>query len=181
MRILGISGSFRSGSFNTMLLKNAQELAPAGVTIEICDYSAVPLYNDDVYQKGFPPPVQAFREAIRSADALLFATPEYNRSIPGPLKNAIDWASRPKDMPLAGKPAAVTGATPGALGAAAGIFHLRHVLGILGVQLVSGKDLFIPMAKAKFDESGRLTDEGTRENLKDLVARLVRLAEQLRK
>jgi chromate reductase len=181
MRILGISGSFRTGSLNTMLLKNAQDLAPAGVTVEICDYSAVPLYNDDVFVQGFPPAVQAFREAIRSADALLFCTPEYNRSVPGPLKNAIDWASRPKDMPLAGKPVAITGATPGALGAAAAIFHLRHILCALGVSPVCGKDLFIPSAKSKFDDSGRLTDEGTREHLKDLVARLVRLAEQLRR
>ncbi len=180
MKILGVSGSLRAGSYNTMLVRAAAGLAPEGVSLEVFDLRGIPMYDDDVYQKGFPEPVAAWREAIRSADALFFSTPEYNRSIPGVLKNAIDWASRPKEMPLSGKPAAVTGATPGALGAAAAIFHLRHVLGVLGVQLVSGKDVFMGQAAGKFDAAGTLTDEASRKQVEDLLARLVRLTERLR-
>ena len=95
VRVLGISGSLRKGSFNTAALHAAQELLPEGMMLEIADISQIPLYNDDVRQAGYPPPVQTFREQIAAADALLFATPEYNFSVSGVLKNAIDWGSRP--------------------------------------------------------------------------------------
>jgi chromate reductase len=128
MKILGISGSLRKESFNTRLLHVAQTLAPAGVTIEVFDLAPIPLYNEDVRAAGYPPPVAALREAIRGADALLFATPEYNYSVSGVLKNAIDWASRPPDVPLLDKPAAVMGASTGLNGTVRAQFHLRQIL-----------------------------------------------------
>src|SRR5882724_9834171 len=94
VKVMGLSGSFRKGSFNTLLLKAAQEVAPAGMTIDIYDYTDVPLYNDDLRAAGYPPTVQKFRETIAASDAVLFASPEYNFSVSGVLKNAIDWASR---------------------------------------------------------------------------------------
>ena len=108
LKILGLCGSLRQGSYNQAVLRVAQELAPAaGLSIESAEIADVPLYNEDVYAQGFPPPVERLREQIRAADGLLFVTPEYNYSIPGMLKNAIDWVSRPPEQPFAGKPAAV--------------------------------------------------------------------------
>lgn len=104
IRVLGISGSLRVASYNTAALGAVQELAPDGMTIETFDLAAIPLYNDDVRAAGLPPSVEELRGAIAGADALLFATPEYNYSIPGVLKNAIDWASRPPDQPFDGSP-----------------------------------------------------------------------------
>ncbi len=118
VRILGIAGSLRRGSFNAATLRVAQELAPAGMTIEHFDIAPIPLYNEDVRQQGFPPPVEDLRARIKAADGLLIVTPEYNYSIPGVLKNAIDWASRPPEQPFDGKPIGIMGASGGALGTA---------------------------------------------------------------
>ena len=107
IKVLGISGSLRSGSYNSAALQEAIGLVPPGMSIELADISGIPLYNEDVYALGFPPAVERFREQIRAADALLFATPEYNYSMAGVLKNAIDWASRPPEQPFSGKPAAI--------------------------------------------------------------------------
>src|SRR5690606_10991161 len=109
MTVLGLSGSLRAGSFNSALLRAARDLAPPGMKIEIYDISAIPFYNDDVRLAGYPDEVARFREAIRAADGVLIASPEYNRSVPGVLKNAIDWASRRPDQPFAGKPMAIMG------------------------------------------------------------------------
>src|SRR5215469_17357445 len=105
--VLGVCGSLRTGSFNKAALRTAIELKPPGMTIETADIGSIPLYNEDVRALGFPPPVEKLRAQIATADSLLFATPEYNYSMPGVLKNAIDWASRPPDQPFAGKPVAM--------------------------------------------------------------------------
>ena len=107
--VLGISGSLRKGSFNTATLRTIQQMAAGTLTIEPFDIAPIPLYNEDVREKGFPAPVEDFRRRIKAADALLIVTPEYNYSVPGVLKNAIDWASRPPEQPFDGKPMAIHG------------------------------------------------------------------------
>src|SRR3712207_2929689 len=113
MKVLGISGSLRRGSYNTAALRAAQGLAPEGMTIEAAEIGDLPLYNDDVRLAGYPPPAERLRGQLAAADAVLFVTPEYNYSVSGVLKNAIDWASRPPDQPFDGKPVAIMGASPG--------------------------------------------------------------------
>src|SRR5581483_3765964 len=124
--VLGICGSLRQGSFNMMALKLAVALKPNDVSVTIADISQIPLYNEDVRQQGFPPPVETLRRQIKEADALLFACPEYNYSMTGVLKNAIDWASRPPDQPFAGKPCAIIGAAAGMAGSARAQYDLRR-------------------------------------------------------
>ena len=113
INVLGICGSLRAGSYNKATLQTAIDMKPPGMTIETADIGSIPLYNEDVRALGFPPPVEKLRGQIAAADALLFVTPEYNYSIAGVLKNAIDWASRPPDQPFAGKPVAMMGRVPG--------------------------------------------------------------------
>src|SRR5258708_5640859 len=163
MNILGISGSLRKGSYNSAALRAAQELAPAGVTIQIADISQIPLYNEDVRAAGLPPQVERFREQIRAADALLFSTPEYNYSTSGVLKNAIDWASRPPDQPFAAKPAAVMGASMGPTGTARAQYHLRQMGIFLDMRFVNRPEVMIGTAQDRFDAQGSLTHEPTRE------------------
>ena len=172
LRILGFAGSLRQGSYNRMGLRAAIELAPAGMTIETFDIAPIEPYNEDVKQRGFPPVVQAFRDKIRAADALLIVTPEYNRSMPGLLKNAIDWASRPPDQPFDGKPAAIFGASPGAIGTAVAQYDLRRCLGVLNVSVINSPTVMINQAAQKFDAEGRLSDPPTREILAKLMAAL---------
>lgn len=134
IRVFGISGSLRKGSYNTALLRAAKELAPEGMQIEIYEgLGAIPPYNEDVREQGWPEPVRELRERIAAADALLVVTPEYNYSIPGVLKNAIDWASRPPNPPMAGKPAAIMGASGGNFGTARAQLHLRQIFTFLDV------------------------------------------------
>ncbi|HSA79633.1 MAG TPA: NADPH-dependent FMN reductase [Geminicoccaceae bacterium] len=161
--VLGIAGSLRQGSYNKAALRAAIELAPPGMTIEIFDLAPIQLYNEDVKQRGFPPSEQEFRERIRAADALLIVTPEYNRGVPGVLKNAIDWASRPPDQPFSGKPAAILGASPGMIGTAVAQYELRRYLGILNAVVMNTPSVMINNAAEKFDAQGRLTDQPTRE------------------
>ena len=183
IRVLGVSGSLRRGSFNSAALRAAQELAPEGLVIEVFDLSPIPLYNEDVREKGFPPAVEDFRRRIKEADALLIATPEYNYSIPGVLKNAIDWASRPPDQPFDGKPIALFGASPAFTGTARAQYHLRQVFIYLNGLILNRPEVFITVAHTKFDAQGRLTDEATRghvrallDGLKDWTTRLRRSA-----
>lgn len=178
IEVLGISGSLRPKSFNTALLRAAIELAPPGMTIAALGLRDIPIYDDDVRLAGYPAPVAELRERMRAADALLFVSPEYNRSIPGVLKNAIDWASRGTDQPFKDKPIAVMGASPGTLGAIFANHHLRQVLMYLGVRMVTGPEVAVANAKAKFDEELRLIDQPTRDfvaahlvALKELVQR----------
>jgi len=172
MKILGISGSLREGSFNTALLRAAQHLAPSGMEIEIFSLASIPIYNDDVRLAGFPPEVAQFREAIRSADGLIIASPEYNRSVPGMLKNAIDWASRPPEQPFAGKPIAIMGVSNGALGAAFANHHLRQIFVYMDARMVNGPEVMIGEAKTKFDASLNLVHDPTRQFVADHLKRL---------
>ncbi len=173
MHILGISGSLRKQSLNTAALRACGELLPPDVTMSIVDLALIPVYNEDLRVQGLPEPVQHVREQIRAADALVIATPEYNFSIPGMLKNAIDWASRPPDQPFDGKPIAIIGATPGGLGTSRAQYHLRQVFVYLNGHLLNRPEVFISGAPNKFDADGRLTDAATSENLGKMLAALV--------
>lgn len=181
IKVLAISGSLRKASFNTGLLRAAQELAPAGMSIEIYDSLAqIPPYDDDVRNAGYPAVVEALRTKVREADALIFASPEYNRSISGVLKNAIDWVSRPPEQPFQGKVAGVMGAGPGAIGTALGNYHLRQVLSVLGVHVLPGAEVLVGGAAAKFDAEGNLTDENTRKFLASHLETLMQFAVKLK-
>src|SRR4051794_8449590 len=181
MKVIGLSGSLRRGSFNTAALRAAQELAPEGMTIETGEIGDLPLYNDDVRAAGYPPPVARLRAQLAGADAILFVTPEYNYSVPGVLKNAIDWASRPPDQPFDGKPVAIMGASPSLLGTARAQYHLRQMLIFLNALPLNRPEVFITQANAKFDESGRLTDEPTRDIIRKLLQSLADWTERLRR
>jgi chromate reductase len=174
VKILGISGSLRSQSHNTNLLRAAAELLPPGVELELWDgLKEVPPYDQDDDVQPAPQPVAALRGAIAGADAVLFATPEYNSSVPGVLKNALDWVSRPlKTNALRNKPVAVVGASTGAFGAVWSQAELRKVLAAIGARVVEG-DLAVGHAPSRFDENGRLTDGQTREQLAEVLLALV--------
>jgi chromate reductase, NAD(P)H dehydrogenase (quinone) len=163
MHILGIPGSLRAGSFNRSLLRAAQEAAPAGMEIEAFDLASIPLYNGDVEAQGDPEPVAAFKAKIRAADALLFVTPEYNYGVPGVLKNAVDWASRPPGKSvLNGKPAAIMGASQGTGGTARAQLQLRQAFVFTQTIAMLQPEVLVAKAQDKFDAQGRLTDEVTR-------------------
>ena len=157
MRVLGISGSLRAGSYNTQLLQTAGELLPEGFELELYELQQLPPYDQDVEDNGAPGPVQDMRDRIGVADALLIATPEYNGSLPGLLKNAIDWASRPRgEASLTNKPVAVIGATTGAFGGVWAQADTRKVLGIAGARVVEG-EVAVANAPERF-AGGRLVD-----------------------
>jgi chromate reductase, NAD(P)H dehydrogenase (quinone) len=181
MRILGISGSLRRGSYNHALLREAAERLPAGAElIEFDRLGELPPYDADVEAEGTPEPVEALRQAMRDADAILIATPEYNHSIPGVLKNALDWASRPAGQSaLTGTPATVVGASTGMFGAVWAQAETRKVLGALGGRVVEGE---LPVARAaELYRDGRLElSPEQSEQLEGLLAELVSEAEQLR-
>jgi len=171
--VLGIAGSLRAGSFNRSLLRAAQELAPAGMQITAFDLAPIPLYNADVEAKGDPEPVGALKSAIRRADALLIVTPEYNFGMPGVLKNAIDWASRPpRSSVLLGKPAAIMGATPGMGGTGRAQLQLRQAFLFTQTLAVLSPEVLVARAGEKFDAAGRLTDEPTRKFVAQLLQAL---------
>jgi chromate reductase len=180
MRILAISGSLRSGSYNTGLLRAAQELAPGWIEVELYEGLAqLPPYDQDVQDSEPPSSVHELRGRIAAADAVLIATPEYNGSIPGVLKNAIDWASRPfPDNSLRGKPVAVISASTGGYGAIWAQADLRRVLGVAGARVLDG-ELAVPRAQERFDEDGRLADEMLRDRLAGVVERLAQEASAL--
>jgi chromate reductase len=165
VRILGIAGSLRQASFNRATLRAAQELAPDGMQIDSFDIAPIPLYNEDVRQQGFPPPVEELRARIKAADGLLIVTPEYNYSIPGVLKNAIDWASRPPEQPFDGKPIGIMGASGGALGTARAQYHLRQSFVFLNGLVMNRPEVMIPAAQNKFDAAGKLTDQPTCDHI----------------
>jgi chromate reductase, NAD(P)H dehydrogenase (quinone) len=179
MKVCGLCGSLRRGSFNAAALRAACDLAPAGLSIETGEIGDLPLYNDDVRLAGYPPPVARLRAQLSAADAILIVTPEYNYSVPGVLKNAIDWASRPPDQAFDGKPVAVMGASPSLLGSARAQYHLRQMLIFLNALPVNRPEVFITQANAKFDEAGRLTDEPTRDMIRKLLQSLADWTDRL--
>lgn len=172
MKVLGISGSLRKASYNTAALRAARELAPDGMTIELAEIGDLPHYDADVHEAGLPGPVERLRAQVRGADAVLFVTPEYNYSVPGVLKNAIDWASRGPDQPFDGKPVAIMGVTGSLLGTARAQYHLRQMLVWLNAFPVNKPEVFIGQAASKFDAGGRLTDEATRGFVRQLLEAL---------
>lgn len=181
LKILGVSGSLRKDSYNTAALRAAQELAPAGTTVEIFDIGGFPLYNDDArLGAGYPPVVAEFRAKIAAADAVIFASPEYNYSISGVLKNAIDWASRPPEPPFNEKPVGIMGVSPGMLGTARAQYHLRQCLVFLNAYPVNRPEVMINMAKDKFDAQGHLVDEATRGFVRDMLVSLAAWSRRLR-
>jgi chromate reductase len=177
--VLAICGSLRAGSYNRAALRTAIELKPPGMTIETADIGSFPLYNEDVRAKGFPPPVEKLRQQIKEADALLFATPEYNYSISGVLKNAIDWASRPPDQPFAGKPVAMMGAGAGMAGTARAQYDLRKCCVFLDMHPINKPEVLIGVAHTKFDAEGCLTDEAARGFIRDMLVALEQWTRQL--
>ena len=180
MKVLGISGSLRKGSWNTSVLRAAQSLAPAGMTIEIGAIGDIPLYNEDVRATGLPSSVERLRGQIAAAEALLFVTPEYNFSVPGVLKNAIDWASRPPNQPFNEKPVAIMGASGGPVGTARAQYDLRKILGGLNAFLLARPEVFIGQAGTKIDEAGNLTDETTRDFIRKQLDALAAWTNRLR-
>ena len=173
-RIVAIAGSLRRGSFNRALIRAAQELAPEGLTIEPIEIGELPFYNADVEAEGDPPEVDRFKGSIRGADGLLIATPEYNGGIPGVLTTAIDWGSRlPGRAPLAGKAVALIGASS-QVGTARAQLHLRQLLGHIHARVLPPPELLVAKAHKRFDSNLRLTDEGTRRVLEQLLERFAR-------
>lgn len=171
MRVAGFAGSLRAGSYNRALLGAAAELAPPGMTIEILDIGAIPLYDADVEAEGDPEPVAAFKREVGAADGLLIATPEYNLGVPGVTKNVIDWASRPpRNSVLDGKPVAVMGATPGMGGTARGQSQLRQAFVFTNSYAMPQPEVLVRRASEAFDQEGRLTDEPTRKHLAKFLA-----------
>jgi chromate reductase len=174
IKVLAISGSLRKASFNTLALRAAAELAPEGMEVTLYDgLRDIPLYDDDLRAgSGYPAPVAAFRAAIKAADALLIASPEYNFSVSGVLKNAIDWASRAPDQPFDGKPVAILGAATGLYGTARSQYDLRKILGGLNAMVLNKPEVLIGQAATRFDAEGRLTDETARGLLAQQMAAL---------
>ena len=180
VKILGIAGSLRKGSFNKMLLKAALEVAPQEVELEIFDLEGIPPFNQDL--ENYPhQKVTELKEKVKGADGILIVTPEYNYSVPGVLKNAIDAASRPYGTnPFEGKPVAIMGASIGMLGTARAQYHLRQILVSLNAFPLNRPEIMVPFAESKFDGTGKLTDETTREMVKELLVEVARWIRKLK-
>ena len=180
VRIVGMSGSLRAGSTNRALIRAARDLAPAGVTVEEFDLRHIPPYDGDVEAAGDPEPVRAFKGAIRGADAILIATPEYNRGTSGVLKNAIDWASRPAlASPLAGKLVGVMGASAGMRGTASAQEQVRAALAFSRARVLDEPEVLVPESYAKVAD-GRLVDAETRGEVAGLVRALAGASVELK-
>ncbi len=178
--VTALCGSLRKGSYNRMALKEAIKQAPDGMKIEESEIGNLPLYNADLHQTAFPAPAQQLIDRIAAADALLFVTPEYNYSIPAPLKNAIDWVSRAPNQPFAGKPATMIGASTGLLGTVRAQMHLRHSMVFLNMFAINKPEVMIGQAQNKFDAAGNLTDETARGLIRDLLVALAAWTRKLR-
>jgi chromate reductase len=181
MNILGIAGSLREGSYNRAALRAAQTLAPEGVTIETFDIKGLPGFSQDD-ETNPPAQVVELKQRIRDADAILLVTPEYNYSVPGVLKNAIDWASRPYgDSAWSRKPVAIMGASVGTLGTARAQYHLRQMFVFLHMYAVNQPEVMISQAHKHFDAEGNLTDDVAKKLIRQLLEELVTLTKQLAK
>ena len=173
IRILGIAGSLRRESYNRAALRAATQLVPEGATIDILELDGIPGFNQDEEQNP-PAKVAELKRRIREADAILIVTPEYNYSVPGVLKNAIDWASRPYgDSAWNGKPAAIMGASVGAIGTARAQYHLRQMFVFLNMFPINQPEVMIGNASKRFDDKGNLTDDTTKEFIRQLLQNLV--------
>ena len=169
-KILGICGSLRKASLNMAALRACSELMPQGMALQITSLADLPIYNQDVFDAGMPESVKRLRGEITAADGLLIASPEYNFSVPAPLKNAIDWGSRAPNQVFHDKPVAIFSVTPGPVGGARVQYDLRRILGQLWGHVLPRPEVFIGNAAGKFDAQGRLTDETTRKFLSELLA-----------
>lgn len=172
LHFLGISGSLRKASLNSAALRALTPLLPAHITLEIADLAPIPIYNDDVRAAGYPAAVDALRAQLAKADAVIIATPEYNFSVPGVLKNALDWASRPPSQPFDGKPIAILGASPGPVGTARAQYDLRKMMVFMNAYPINKPEVMIGLAPQKFSPEGELTDEPTRDFLRQMLAAL---------
>jgi chromate reductase len=171
--ILGIAGSLRRESYNRAVLRAAGELLPAGAKLDPFELEGIPLFNQD-QETSLPPVVAELKRRVRAADAVLFVTPEYNASVPGVLKNAIDWATRPAgDNSWRGKPAAIAGASVGSFGTVRAQYHLRQIM--VGIEMIplNRPEVTIARAPERFDAKGQLSDETSRKLLRDLLDALV--------
>ena len=181
LHVLAIAGSLRRASYNRGLVRAAQALQLDGIAIETCELANIPMYDGDVEAQGDPEPVRAFKAHIAAADALLIATPEYNYSVPGVLKNALDWASRPAaTSPLRDKPVAIMGATPGGFGTVRAQMALRQSFVFTASCCMVRPELLVSHARDKFDAHGDLTDGPTREALRALLVALGAWTRRLR-
>lgn len=179
MTVLGFAGSLRKASYNKSLLRAAVELAPVNMKIEVFDLEGIPPFNQD-FENQPPEMVREFKAKIRAADAVLIVTPEYNYSIPGVLKNAIDWASRPYgDNAFEDKPVAIMGASTGILGSARAQYHLRQCFVFLNMHPLNKPEVIVTYAPEKFDKDGRLTNEDTRKHVAALLQSFVEWTEKL--
>lgn len=180
VKILGFAGSLRKGSFNKMLLRAAVEVVPEDAELEVFDLEGIPPFNQDLENSPHEK-VKAFKEKVKVADGILIVTPEYNYSVPGVLKNALDAASRPYGTsPFEGKPIAIMGASIGMLGTARAQYHLRQTMVFFNAFPLNRPEIMVPFAEKKFDTNGKLTDETTREKVKELLAELVKWIKKLR-
>ncbi len=180
VNILAFAGSLRKNSYNKALLRAAKDLILKDAELEIFDIGGIPPFNQDL-ETRMPEKVKEFKAKIKAADAILIATPEYNFSIPGVLKNAIDWASRPYgDNSFEDKPVAIMGASLGMMGTARAQYHLRQVLVFLNMHPVNRPEVFVTFAHEKFDEKGRLKDEETREIIRELLHSLITWTRRLK-
>jgi chromate reductase len=180
VKILGFVGSLRKGSYNKALMRVAVELKPENATIEVFDLEGIPPFNQDLERQP-PQVVKEFKAKIRKADALLIASPEYNYSVPGVLKNAIDWASRPYgDNSFEGKPVAIMSASVGSLGGARAQYHLRQSFIFLNMHPLNRPEVMMPFAQDNVDANGNVTNEQTRRLIRELLETLVQWTRKLK-
>ncbi|MCL5430169.1 MAG: NAD(P)H-dependent oxidoreductase [Candidatus Marsarchaeota archaeon] len=181
IRVFGFAGSLRKGSFNRSLLRAALEEVPETAELEIFELDGIPAFNQDL-EGNLPEKVRKFKEKIKAADAILIVTPEYNYSIPGVLKNAIDWASRPYlDNSFDDKPVAIMSASGGMIGGARAQYHLRQTFVFLNMHALNMPEVIVNNAMEKFDANGNLTDAKTREKIREQLKALVEWTERLKK
>ena len=178
--IVGFCGSLRAASYNRMLMRLAESVMPASMKLQALEWRDVPVFDGDVLAKGMPPVVAGLREQVRKADGILIVTPEYNFSIPGGLKNVIDWLSRGEDQPFAGKPVAIQSASGSNFGGARMQYHLRQSMVFLDAHVLNKPEVMIGQAPAKIDAEGRLVDETTRKFVAEQLAAFAALIARLR-
>jgi chromate reductase len=181
MNIVTICGSLRKGSYNHMLVRALPALAPAGMKFKEAPYDKLPFYNADLHADGkFPEAVTALADTIRAADGVIIVTPEYNYTIPGALKNAIDWVSRLKDQPFKEKAVAIQSASQGPLGGARMQYHMRTMFVFLGAFTFNTPEIFVGTAQNKFNDKGELTDEATKDFVKKQLEGFAKFVERVK-